>query len=401
MRIAFVTPEYVTEPKFDGGLANYIRRVALSLIEFGHQPVVFVSSNKDQSFMHDGVEVHRMQVVASPKVRWANVATFHRFSELIPIVWQSWKINRRVRRVHCQQPFALIQYPQIAGMGLFRPRDVPCIIRLSSYSPLWRANGGYKSGPKLIQVRQREFLEQIVMTQADAVFGPSQVIAGIVEQKIGKPVRVIETPYVTQHAPVDEQPYRDLLHNKPYLLFFGRIGMLKGVDRIGRLLPTLLEKYPDLYFVLVGRDDIPYQGGRMLDYVWGQSGPYRGRVLYLGRMGHQQLYPIIRHARAVVLPSRIDNLPNTCIEAMDCKQVVIGTRGTSFEQLIVDGESGLLCNNNDAESLLVAMERALHLTAEERARLGERAWERVQALHPNKTVNELLAFYQEMIVRKG
>ncbi len=43
------------------------------------------------------------------------------------------------------------------------------------------------------------------------------------------------------------------------------------------------------------------------------------------------------------LPSRIDNLTNTCIESMALGKVVIGTQGAIFEQLIEDGVNCFLC----------------------------------------------------------
>ena len=61
MRIAFATPEYVTEPDYDGGLANYLHRVALSLARMCHEPVIFVAADEKGSFIHHGVEVRRVE----------------------------------------------------------------------------------------------------------------------------------------------------------------------------------------------------------------------------------------------------------------------------------------------------------------------------------------------------
>ena len=45
--------------------------------------------------------------------------------------------------------------------------------------------------------------------------------------------------------------------------------------------------------------------------------------------------------RGCSLPSKVDNLPNTCLEAMALKRVVIGSRtAASFDQLISDGVNG-------------------------------------------------------------
>ena len=37
MRIAFITPEFVTNEYFSGGLANYVHRVTRALAEMGHE----------------------------------------------------------------------------------------------------------------------------------------------------------------------------------------------------------------------------------------------------------------------------------------------------------------------------------------------------------------------------
>jgi hypothetical protein len=58
MRIALTTTEYVTEKTFDGGLSNYVHRVAIALKNKGHDPVVFTYSDRNKTFVHRNVEVH-------------------------------------------------------------------------------------------------------------------------------------------------------------------------------------------------------------------------------------------------------------------------------------------------------------------------------------------------------
>ncbi|MFH2069031.1 MAG: glycosyltransferase, partial [Candidatus Omnitrophota bacterium] len=111
----------------------------------------------------------------------------------------------------------------------------------------------------------------------------------------------------------------------------------------------------------------------------------------------EQLYPVLDNALAVILPSRLDNLPNACLEAMARRKVVVGTRGASFEQLIDDGVNGLLCEPGDPAGLLAAMERALALTPGEKEAIGERAFQRVGANNPEQVTAQLVDFYQKII----
>src|SRR5258705_10472567 len=61
LRIAFATPEYVSEEYFDGGLANYIHRVAKALAGMDHDiHVLTLSKIDDAGFEHEGGTVHRM-----------------------------------------------------------------------------------------------------------------------------------------------------------------------------------------------------------------------------------------------------------------------------------------------------------------------------------------------------
>jgi hypothetical protein len=63
MRIAFATPEFVTEDHFDGGLANYVNRVSKGLAARGHDVhVITLSTRNENEFDHDGVLVHRVML---------------------------------------------------------------------------------------------------------------------------------------------------------------------------------------------------------------------------------------------------------------------------------------------------------------------------------------------------
>ena len=88
----------------------------------------------------------------------------------------------------------------------------------------------------------------------------------------------------------------------------------------------------------------------MADYA-DHCGRFASRLVVLENLPHRKLFPIIAGARLVALPSLIDNLPNACLEAMGLGKVVIGTRGTSFDELIDDGVNGFLVAPNDASAL--------------------------------------------------
>jgi glycogen synthase len=307
-------------------------------------------------------------------------------------------LNRALARFHYQNPIDIVQYCHLGGSSLFKKVNVPSVVRLSSYTPLARARGGYEFAQPF-QTRQQEFIERLALKKADAIYGPSRIIGRVVEEEIGREVGIIESPFILDTTDLDLSLFSATIEGSEYLLFFGSLSVLKGLVTIADILYTLLSRYPKLKFVLVGKQIADYQRAPMMDYVWDRAKEHRDRVIYLGQLHHEQLYPIIANAKAVVLPSRIDNFPNTCLEAMALSQIVIGTHGTSFEQLLVDGVSGFLCDIDDPKSLLASIEKALGLTDETRARMGKMAAARIYDLRPERVVKQLLDFYYEVIKR--
>jgi glycosyltransferase involved in cell wall biosynthesis len=401
LHIAFVTLEYVTEEaSFDGGLANYLHRVALSLLRMGHDPVIVVASDREESLVHDGIRVHRVNAKDSRMRNRIDFLTLRRFSMLLTLTDLGWKLGGKVRRLHADRPLSLVQYSHLGGLGVFRMKEIPSVVRLSSYTPLARAKGGY-DGLRPCEIRQQERMERRALRKASAVFGPSRVISALVEKDIGRPVELIESPFVMDTERTDDSVYRTLLEGKDYLFYFGTLNVLKGVPSIAEVMHDVLERHPGLLFVFAGKEREGYRGMSMMDYVRQGAEKHRNRVVYLGKLRHDQLYPVLANARAVVLPSRIDNFPNTCLEAMAHRRVIVGTWGTSFEQLLEDGKSGFLCRPDDPASLSEAIRKAMALSGEESRRMGEKAWERVQGLRPEIAVRRLLSFYGRILAATG
>ena len=84
LRIAFATPEFVTEKHFDGGLANYVNRVSKILADLGHDVHVVTLSHEDEAeFEHDGVMVHRLTL----KRGWQTLNRLTRYTLPTTLHW--------------------------------------------------------------------------------------------------------------------------------------------------------------------------------------------------------------------------------------------------------------------------------------------------------------------------
>lgn len=400
MRIAFVVTEYVTENNFDGGLANYTYRVARALTQAQHEPIVFVESDHDQSFIHDGVQVKRVKYRRVIWVSILNVLTFRVMGRLCNYLRQSSNLNAALEKIHSGTPFALIQYTHLSGVGLLRPRGIPAVARLSSYTPLWSQFGEYSDRSRF-QVWQQSLAEDKALKRVDAVFGPCRPVNNFVAERLGINVKTIESPFLLATTAEDETVYREKLAGKRYLLYFGRINRPKGALVIAAILHELLGRHPDLEFVFAGKEIAMYEGRPITKYISDQAGEFRDRILYLGRLPQSLLYPVLKNAVAVTFPALIENFPNTCLEAMAAGQVVIATGGTGFDQLIEPGISGLICLADDPASFLEAVETSLQMPAEKREAMGRAAQARIEKLKPELVAAGHVEFYQNILERFG
>ncbi|HXB41824.1 MAG TPA: glycosyltransferase family 4 protein [Bacteroidia bacterium] len=414
MNIAIVTSEFVTEPDFDGGLANYNYRLAKALKEFGHRPVIIIRANISEKLVYDGIEVYRNSLEHYEEWIYQNKYLCKPYTIFKKLIFRKtgwidklvslypdhkyvlYHYKRWVNKLHKEIGFDIIHYSALGGIGLFRPKDIPCISRLSGSNAMAHNFGGYGENKKEVLAQERR--ELTAMKNMDDNFGPSKILAGIISKKINREIKIIETLYVNDVEKEDFSVYEEQLKGKKYLLFFGTIGLIKGIGTVARIIHPFLEKHKNYYFVFVGKVlHSEEEGVNMMDFVRKKAGEFKDHIIHIDKIRHEKLYPIIKNSEFIISPSRIDNFPNTCIEAMVNKKIVIGTLGNGFEQLIDHKQSGYLIPVDDEAKLLESMEEIINLNPEEKIRMEHNAGERIKKLAPEYIIPQLIDFYQSTI----
>jgi len=395
MNIAFLTPEYITESNFDGGLANYLYRVAQAMKQRGHHIEIFTYSDKNETIFHQGITVNRVKI-NSTFFRLINTLTRYRIRNTLFILLLSNFLRKKFLKRHREIHFDIVQASSYLACGLFLTFKcpVPIITRVSSYEPLWR-----KFYEKRLTFDQRivEWLEIISLKRSSGVYSPSRFLSNVLRKKENIKAGVVSPPFLLESDNFDESIYKKYLTKKEYFIFFGTIGLLKGGEMLVKSLSLILSQFPEMYFVFVGKDTKKPDGYSMLQYIIKSAVPYEKRIIYLGTLQHFQLYPIVKHSKAVVLPSLVDNFPNTMLEAMALGKVVIGTKGTSFEEFIKDGNSGILVEPNNPSELHEAMGRVWNMSNEERKKIGDCAKRCVTTLSPENACNYLEQYFLKFI----
>jgi glycosyltransferase involved in cell wall biosynthesis len=388
LRIAFATPEFVTEDHFDGGLSNYINRVSKVLAQLGHDVhVITLSTKNEDTFDHEGVMVHRVM----PKRGWYRLNRLTGSSLTTTLHWLNFSTQtyRKLKQLHRRQPFHLIQYPNYSSCGLF---SIPLlraahVVRASSHQSQLNDAAGVKRD---VDSTVAGLLESLQYKLTRNIHAPSRAI-----QQTLRDARLLRTPFYLETGTLDSAVYDRFLRDRKYVLFFGRFQLHKGFHVLARALPRFLSHCRDAHVALVGRDMETPLASSMAAFARAQCNGFGERLIIVEKLPHSQLYPVIAGAQLVVLPSLIDNLPNACLEAMGLGRVVIGTEGTSFEELITDGVNGFLVPPGNPEALADKMIAAW--TNERVAEMSSAAKEKAMEFAPEKTIPSLLNYYSEVL----
>ena len=404
MRIVFITPEYTSEESYSGGLANYLGRMATALADQGHDVHVFTKSFAGNEVIdYRGVSVHRVVPLWDVKMRIDRIDRLAPRSLYAPYqdLKAAWSLWKRFKAAHAEKSFDVVQVANVLAVGFFfnRAKDVPVVTRLSSYRPAWDTAAGIAMTRS---VKWRWWMEKKAIQRTKHVYAPTHFVARLTSENYGiKNIDVIETPFYHEEPEADDSEFQQHCAGKKYVLFFGRMTQMKGVHLLAQALPAVMQKHADMHAVFVGGAGPAPDGSNMHDYIRQQTTAVADRITVLDSVRHDKLYPIVQNAHMVALPSLIDNLPNTCLEAMALGKTVLATTGTCFEQLIVDGESGILVQPDDADAIAVGLDRAWTLTSEQQSSIGNAAKVRIAELHPELKVPELLAYFNGIISKSS
>jgi glycosyltransferase involved in cell wall biosynthesis len=398
MRIGFLTPEFVTERYFSGGMANYVYRISRALVSRGHEVrVITFSEEKPAEFDYKGIGVCRINN-NQKMVSWLNRLSFSKRRSSMKLLALSWEFYKKLKELHLRYPFDLVQYSNYNSGGLVSSLllDVPYVLRISTYTPVWHECLGVKRTPDM---RTVEWMERLQLRVSRNIYAPSTTLKRMLEEQTSaRNVGVVRTPFFIETESWDSSLYEKELQGKAYLLFFGRFQLHKGIHILAQALPRFFKNNDGCSAVCVGLDLATPLAPSMRDYVSASCGEYANRLIFLGQIPHEQLYPVISGARLVVLPSLIDNLPNACLEAMALGKPVVGTRGASFEEMIRDGETGFLVPAGDAGALADTLCSAWREPRLDE--IGRAAAAAVQAYAPEETVQAFLDYAEGIISRR-
>ncbi|CAN5491680.1 hypothetical protein BH10CHL1_BH10CHL1_34070 [soil metagenome] len=146
-----------------------------------------------------------------------------------------------------------------------------------------------------------------------------------------------------------------------------RLYVMKGLTYLLEAIAQLKSTYPDIQFRVYG-DGPLYQ--ELLTYA-SQLG-LDGEKIFVGMFTRQALPLIMAETDIFVLPSILEGLPLSVIEAMAYACPIVATAVGGIPELIEDGVNGLLCQPADSVDLAQKIQTLVD-NPELRGQLGKRA----------------------------
>lgn len=133
------------------------------------------------------------------------------------------------------------------------------------------------------------------------------------------------------------------------VLFLGRFDeRRKGMDVLLRALPALVQRFPDVQVLIVGRGDD--------DELCEEAGPLADHLRFLGQVDDAEKASAMRSADVYCAPNTGgESFGVVLVEAMAASTPVVASDLDAFRRVLRDGEAGRLVAVDDGDALAAAL----------------------------------------------
>ena len=195
------------------------------------------------------------------------------------------------------------------------------------------------------------------------------------------------------------------------VLFLGGLSRIKGILPFLRALDLVRQQLPDIVCILAGDTNPPMRpigliGRRLLSAIGYSTYVQKAQSLLESQAREGYVWPVgfrgdVEHLIAasdlIVFPSTAPHFARPIIEAGAMAKPVVASRLGGVEEVVADGQTGLLVPPNDPEALAEAMVRIL--TDEDLATdMGEKGYKQARRLfNAQRNVRQVASVYERLL----
>jgi glycosyltransferase involved in cell wall biosynthesis len=380
MNILFICHEF-PPGRLVGGIGIFVKNISNQLVKDGNHVTViglYRQPISTDEVMGNGVRVVRVAAIKRLGVGW----------------WlQRRMLANKIIQLHKESKFDIVETSDFdAGFWLIPKLNIPYVVRL---------NGGEVYFRSLLHEHLRwryRYIEHASLRKADAIASVSEYTW----QQTKRLFHFKDQGVVILKNPVDTSYFKPGKGEgkNGCIVYSGTFIRKKGVLELFRSLPTVFDRVESACIICVGPDSQDPVSGSVSTQQLALSlidKKYHSRIEFTGRVEHGRVLQFLQQANVCVYPSYLEAFPNAWIEAMACGRAVIGSNTGSGPEVILDGETGLLCHPADHERLANLIIRVL-TDSMLCQKLGEKARQHVVENLDISTITPMnLQWYQKVI----
>jgi glycogen(starch) synthase len=309
----------------------------------------------------------------------------------------SWQAARYAERLIETEPIDIIEaqeweaplyYLQARrAVGLGPSRHPPCIVHLHSPTRMiFEYNDWDQTLTDFLPLAR---FEEFSIRAADALLCPSHYLANQISQRfnlVSDCVGVIPYPMGVETPIIERAPE---VWSRDAICYVGRLELRKGVIEWVVAAVTVAATHPTVSFDFFG-SDTSIGGGAgqsVLSFLKKRIPSHmQSRFRFHGSRSRSELMQALAQFSVAVVPSRWENFPFSCIEAMSTGMPVLASPNGGMAEMIADNQSGWIASDGSASGLAAALARVLSTPADRRAAMGAHAAQTIRRICDNDTV---------------
>lgn len=367
------------------GVATSIRTLSTALEERGHHVYIFTPSdprcageNEPNIFRLPSIPVYFVR-----DYRAGYVCPPHVLKKIHAM---------ELDIIHTQTEFSL----GFLGKLISTTQGIPMV---HTYHTMYEDYVHYIGGGHIVSPEMaREFSRMFCNTAMDVIAPTHKTEQLLKSYGVTKPISVIPTGIDTTHFQKERYDPKEILELRhslglkdttPVIVSIGRIAKEKSIDVVIGALPALLEKLPETMMVIIGEGNEIENLGKFAESIG-----VGDHVIFTGGKPWDEIGKYYQLGNVFCSASVSETQGLTFAEAMAAGVPVVAKKDECIENLITNGETGLLFEDNDAlPGLLcrVLTDRALS------ARLSEASMQAMDRLSVKTFADSVERLYQNIL----
>lgn len=163
--------------------------------------------------------------------------------------------------------------------------------------------------------------------------------------------------YIAYEHFIDFDRFKNMrkFNDRPYLFgYIGRLSEEKGILNFVKAIPEILKQQNDIRFLIGGDGQLR---GEIEDYIIDNQ--LNDKVELTGWILHDELPDYLNKLKFLVIPSYTESGPLIALEAIACGVPIIATSVGHIPDIVKDGETGFIMENNSTECIAKSVVRAM------------------------------------------